>query len=363
MDAPVTSATQTKFTCSTCRIWLTSVDEQRKHFQTPLHSFNVRRKVVGMVPVSQEQFDERMAALEEKEEETLLYQCTVCRKSFKSSEMLEQHFRSKKHLKAAKGVSNEEATATAVRKAKPAAGETLTVEERLEKQIEKGRRLGPLECCFCGELFKSPQQTVEHMAATHSFFVPDVEYLVDLEGLLSYLGDKVGVGFCCVYCHRPFDTLRGVRDHMRDLSHCKMVYEDDNDQEAGEFDDYYDFSSTYEEEALNALPKVHVSADGTQLVLGESGKSIGHRDMKRYYDQKLSGNASEQRLMIAQTQRHLMSRYKQLGWTGQRTALETVQARKEKQRANRAAQKIRYKTGMATEKVNEKYFRRRDLHW
>ena len=130
-----------------------------------------------------------------------------------------------------------------------------------------------------------------------------------------------------------------------------------------EFDDYYDFSSTYEEEALNALPKVHVSADGTQLVLGESGKSIGHRDMKRYYDQKLSGNASEQRLMIAQTQRHLMSRYKQLGWTGQRTALETVQARKEKQRANRAAQKIRYKTGMATEKVNEKYFRRRDLHW
>jgi hypothetical protein len=36
------------------------VDEQRAHFKGPLHSFNVRRKVVGMVPVTQEQFESRV---------------------------------------------------------------------------------------------------------------------------------------------------------------------------------------------------------------------------------------------------------------------------------------------------------------
>ncbi len=78
----------------------------------------------------------------------------------------------------------------------------------------------------------------------HGFFIPDVEFLVDLPGLLSYLGDKVGVGFCCVFCHKVFESVQAVRQHMIASGHCKMVYDDDEDSEAGEFDEFYDFSST-----------------------------------------------------------------------------------------------------------------------
>ncbi len=34
-------------------------------------------------------------------------------------------------------------------------------------------------------------KNIEHLTAKHSFFIPDAEYLVDLDGLLAYLGAKV----------------------------------------------------------------------------------------------------------------------------------------------------------------------------
>jgi hypothetical protein len=237
------------FSCSTCRLWLSSVDEQRAHFQTPLHAFNVRRKVVNMVPVSQDQFDEKLAEsqADSKAEKAasvpVVLACQACNKKFKSSEMLEQHLQSKKHIKAADGKSAEDVV---VKKAVKVVSEETEEggADAVEKRIEKGRRLGFLECIFCSKTSASAEETAEHMSECHSFFIPDVEYLVDLAGLLSYLGDKVGVGFCCVFCHRVFESVQAARQHMEALSHAKMVYGDDEDAEAGEFDEFYEFVST-----------------------------------------------------------------------------------------------------------------------
>jgi pre-60S factor REI1 len=183
-----------RFSCSTCRLWLNSVDEQRAHFQTALHAFNVRRKVVNMVPVTQQQFDEKVAesAQESKEsdsKESGVLHCVACNKSFKSQEMLEQHLRSKKHLKAAAGKQQHEVVvAKGARKADEQESEEG---DAVEKRIAKGRRLGPLECLFSGHVSETPEENAEYMYMNHGFFIPDVEYLVDLPGLLSYLGDKV----------------------------------------------------------------------------------------------------------------------------------------------------------------------------
>jgi pre-60S factor REI1 len=82
------------------------------------------------------------------------------------------------------------------------------------------------------------------MEGEHGFFVPDREYLVDLPGLLSYLGEKVGVGNICLFCNgRPYSSLWAVRNHMLSKSHCKLLYEPDKDEE--EYEDFYDFTSSY----------------------------------------------------------------------------------------------------------------------
>lgn len=48
--------------------------------------------------------------------------------------------------------------------------------------------LGIEECLFCRKISKSLESNVKHMTAEHSFFIPDIDFLADLEGFITYLG-------------------------------------------------------------------------------------------------------------------------------------------------------------------------------
>lgn len=48
------------------------------------------------------------------------------------------------------------------------------------------------ECLFCSHHSRSLLKNVAHMTKVHSFFIPDIEYLQDLQGLFSYLGQCSG---------------------------------------------------------------------------------------------------------------------------------------------------------------------------
>lgn len=61
------------------------------------------------------------------------------------------------------------------------------------------------------------------MTKEHSFFIPDIEYLQDLEGLVKYLGEKVSVGTTCLFCNgkgKAFTSLEGVQTHMV----CNLIF-------------------------------------------------------------------------------------------------------------------------------------------
>jgi len=168
------------------------------------------------------------------------------------------------------------------------------------------------------------------MSIGHSFFIPDADYLVDITGLIAYLGEKIAVGNVCIYCGgkgRQFRTLDAVRKHMIDKGHCKIAY--DNEHERLEISDYYDFTASYSddyvqkkkkgtdeewedvdedevtsEDQLNeiidedTLEPGHDNDDlpGDQITYGDShfelvlpsGARIGHRLLKRYYAQSFS---------------------------------------------------------------------------
>lgn len=44
------------------------------------------------------------------------------------------------------------------------------------------------DCLFCSHHSSSLMKNVAHMTKIHSFFIPDIEYLSDLKGLIKYLG-------------------------------------------------------------------------------------------------------------------------------------------------------------------------------
>ena len=55
------------------------------------------------------------------------------------------------------------------------------------------------------------------MAISHSLFIPDIEYLQDLHGLLMCLGKKVAVGNVCLFYNdkgREFRTIKAMQKHI-----------------------------------------------------------------------------------------------------------------------------------------------------
>ena len=49
--------------------------------------------------------------------------------------------------------------------------------------------LGIEECLFCSFQSPSMEENISHMTLQHGFFLPDLEYISDLEAFISYLGE------------------------------------------------------------------------------------------------------------------------------------------------------------------------------
>jgi len=204
------------------------------------------------------------------------------------------------------------------------------------------------------------------MTKEHSFFIPDAEYLQDLEGLVEYLGEKVGVGLRCLWCcdtGKRFKTLLSVQQHMVTKGHCKMRLE------AGEtlleYVDFYDYSPSYpdgstaEKDSEVELKELVVDED-MQLVL-PSGATVGHRSLAKYYRQNLretplsSRPDTKKRAVL----HDLLSQYRALGWTsGGAKGMGQIQ---KKTSDLRFLAKQRLKVGMTNNKVGQMFFRNQTL--
>lgn len=101
-------------------------------------------------------------------------------------------------------------------------------------------------CLFCNYASPTVDLNVNHMGKQHGFFVPEREYLVDLEGLVNYLSETIQVLHTCLYCHKTLHSAHGIQTHMRDRGHCMIAYSTEEEQlDVGEF---YDFRSTYSDD-------------------------------------------------------------------------------------------------------------------
>jgi hypothetical protein len=112
----------------------------------------------------------------------------------------------------------------------------------IDAKIASAPRLDPdTHCLFCPHESKDLDMNLAHMSQSHSFFIPDLEYLVDARGLVEYLGHKISVSNMCLHCNgvgKAFYSLDAVRKHMQEKGHGKMEYLENED----EYLDFYDYS-------------------------------------------------------------------------------------------------------------------------
>lgn len=101
-------------------------------------------------------------------------------------------------------------------------------------------------CLFCNYDSPNLKLSAMHMTKYHGMFIPEQNYLVDLEGLIVWLHGKIFKSHECLYCHKLKGSVEGIQTHMRDKGHCMIAFEDEGDMiEVGQF---YDFRSTYSDE-------------------------------------------------------------------------------------------------------------------
>ncbi|KAK4461600.1 C2H2 type zinc-finger-domain-containing protein [Cladorrhinum samala] len=101
-------------------------------------------------------------------------------------------------------------------------------------------------CLFCNYESPTAALNVNHMEKIHGMFIPEKQYLVNLDGLLNHLQERVFDLNECLTCYKVKANSYAVQTHMRDKSHCQIPYTTEEEQlEIGEF---YDFRSTYSDD-------------------------------------------------------------------------------------------------------------------
>ncbi|KAA8909969.1 C2H2 type zinc-finger-domain-containing protein [Sphaerosporella brunnea] len=313
------------FTCNTCLVAFRAHEAQRNHYHTDWHQYNLKRKIADLAPLSSEVFAEKILHRQadtqlERERATFEKHCAPCNKTYYSGNGYVNHVGSHKHRQNPVG---EE----------PAVAESAALAEKVESLNISNDSTPtpsvtalPLEAClFCPYVSPSLTLNVSHMSKAHGLFIPEATYLVNLPGLIKYLGEKLVFGNMCLYCNKQKGGLEGIRTHMQDKGHTMLAFETEEQQvELGQF---YDFRSTYSDAGEESSSSDEAAASRSKAAGGEedewededdngeawetdsdtsidstnlgsipidryelhlpSGRSVGHRSLARYYRQNL----------------------------------------------------------------------------
>jgi pre-60S factor REI1 len=328
------------------------------HYKSDWHRYNLKRKVAGLPPLPKDQFEARKAAAlaAKNDQET------------KASSHKLDHVKEKKKEKVAVRVAGKKQRAKEMaekEKLKPPKPPTLLQEymknnetnhdenkmndnddENSKSEEEEEEEDFEVDLCrsiFDSNLAEDVDESLSYMAKKYGFFIPDVEYVSDLNGLVEYLHEKVGLGHTCLYCNKVYRSANSCRQHMVDSSHCKIRYDEQEDMD--EISDFYDFSAANasilpdsktvsnskaaadddDDEELNSDEDIEDELNGRKsgievLPSGElvvtrldgTRKTIGVRWLKKYYDQNARAIDERASVVAAQKER-LTNIYRQMG--------------------------------------------------
>ncbi|CAM8970108.1 unnamed protein product [Rhodiola kirilowii] len=315
-------------TCNACNKEFDGDAEQKLHYKSEWHRYNLQRKIAGVPGVTEALFvarQEALAAERSKESEApMLYSCGVCNKGYRSAKAHAQHLQSRAHITLASQGNGNQNEETVIIKPLPQRVQNNnhvikkeTVSEESEESDDEWEEVDPEEeliedirnslneanmkttdaddvmeesdtqddkfdevldpstCFMCDKEHDSIENCIVHLHKLHGFFIPDVEYLKDPKGLLMYLGLKVKKDFTCLYCNdrrQPFNSLEAVRKHMDAKSHCKVHYGDDGEDEEVELEEFYDYSSSYAD--MDGAQLVATDDVNNDIELGSGGSEL-----------------------------------------------------------------------------------------
>ena len=324
------------FTCNACHIQFTKSEDQRDHMKGEWHRYNLKRRVAQLPPISEETFNSKVANIEKKKKEEEMEELTyginnvqLSAKQQRKKQREELLEKKRKLLELAKNrlVSNggrvkldedgkvvvekkeltteekqlKQEVQEAIRKENEEGniGEEALIEEKLKNRVD----VPITKCIFCKEPeFDDITGTFQHLFKHHGLYVPEKKYLVNPEGLLKYLYEKIGYGNVCLSCNFQGKNFQSIIQHMLSKNHIRIPYE--TEDEKLEISEFYDFTKTYEVQVTEAdgngewedvdeeelendedvNEELYASSYGLHL---PNGVVLGHRSLAKYYRQNI----------------------------------------------------------------------------
>jgi pre-60S factor REI1 len=332
------------FTCITCRLIFDNPENQRAHYRTAWHCFNLKRKVSGLAPVTQDVFDKKVEALKadrsHEEQKNTSHQKPNSKKMHKYNKG-KNRTKGNNLTAIAMELEAEKQSPTPTEPEMPQSP-PKTEEELIQERLQTATPIPINESLFDTNISKDLESNLEYMRRNFGFFIPEIESLEDLEGLITYLGEKVGIGYTCLYCQKSFNSLVATKSHMVDKSHCKIRFYENLE----EFDEFYDFGEEPQREGEDSEEEAGVeggsenqnqnkslivqkddeetwmpglplsdSSDGAAELILPSGMAVGHRSLRRYYKQRARPQETRQSVLLNQ----LIRQYNELGVAGIRS--------------------------------------------
>ncbi|KAF8929055.1 hypothetical protein BGZ47_001291 [Haplosporangium gracile] len=268
-------------TCLACGIRLPSLETQQLHHKSDWHTYNLKRKMVGLPPVSAEVFSQLVNASREQAnpEEVAQPECVPCSKKYLSFQAYDNHLQSKKHKQIATAYAKKQQEQEYNAASIPTEDDTTAVATESSKETNntvEQREPSETVCLFCSHESTDAPSNYGHMRTTHGFFLPSSERLIDLEGMLAYLADKLVDNLDCLWCTpsvfsthlRPdqelnssFANLASVRRHMVDKGHCKLAMEHGAERE---YADFYLSEDSFESDDEEGLKNAEQHKESSQ---------------------------------------------------------------------------------------------------
>ncbi|BAM39817.1 uncharacterized protein TOT_020000088 [Theileria orientalis strain Shintoku] len=194
--------------CLTCNITFEDSKSQKAHFKSEWHLYNIKRKNSQLGPISYDDYVEIKNQLQEM----------ISAKNEKNA-----------------GKNSQNNPKTVDFKAK-AGADGIKSPEKYQKHME----FDPKRCLFNSVVSKSIEENVKYMETHYTFFLPEKEYIADLEGLLRHIHRKIYEENTCLYCDRLFSDQYATLHHMEAKQHHKI-----NDDKFDQISSYYDFVNSY----------------------------------------------------------------------------------------------------------------------
>lgn len=258
MDIDTTSLKLTS-TTAPGRIFA-SRSELADHYKSDWHKYNLKRREMNMAMLTYEAFNARLeAALALKKEREIQNERSGKdhlkdkKKERKKSTTKNDDNRSGRKLSKRHLLQEERKGGVVTRMSmqidKVEGDHDNNIEEEIDNEPELPPVIDPKQSLFDKQISSDVKTNVDYMYKKYGFFIPDIEYLTDMEGLVGYCAEKIKLGHTCLYCQKIFTSWRGCQEHMIHTRHAKLKYEAGVDLE--EFDVFYDFSAA-DEDFLNS---------------------------------------------------------------------------------------------------------------